>query len=52
MIGGCRLCRSTSKLLEEVGLWEKIDLAQPQDESPYEIVPHVLGVLTNKKYYE
>lgn len=45
-MGGCRLCRRTSKTLGDLGHWEKIDLAQPSDESRFEVVPHVFGTLT------
>ncbi|KAF5965699.1 phospholipid methyltransferase [Fusarium coicis] len=46
VMGSCRICRSTGKLLREAGPWEKIDLAQPEGEARFGILPHVVGTLT------
>ncbi|KAK3996682.1 S-adenosyl-L-methionine-dependent methyltransferase [Cladorrhinum sp. PSN332] len=45
-IGGCELCRDTSKWLKEAGPWSEIDLSKPEKSAWYETVPHVIGVLT------
>jgi hypothetical protein len=41
----CHLCRDTVKALRGLGKWEEIDLAPPQGESPYEMIPHIVGTL-------
>ncbi|CAG9978179.1 unnamed protein product [Clonostachys byssicola] len=41
----CHLCRDTAKALRGLGKWEEIDLAPPQGESPYEMIPHIVGTL-------
>ncbi|KAI1013374.1 hypothetical protein LB503_001628 [Fusarium chuoi] len=46
VMGSCRICRSTGKSLREAGPWEKIDLAQPEGEARFGILPHVVGTLT------
>ncbi|KIL96518.1 hypothetical protein FAVG1_01262 [Fusarium avenaceum] len=46
VMGSCRICRSTGRALREAGPWEKIDLAQPDGEARFAILPHVLGTLT------
>ncbi|CAN8105632.1 unnamed protein product [Discula destructiva] len=46
MIGGCELCRNTSKTLLEAGPWSDIDLAQPKGEPWYHPLPHIIGTLT------
>ena len=45
-LGGCSITRDTGKWLKEAGPWSKVDLKQPEDETPYDMVPHVMGVLT------
>ncbi|KAF5008831.1 hypothetical protein FDECE_4910 [Fusarium decemcellulare] len=45
-MGSCRICRNTGKTLIEAGPWEKIDLAHPDDEARFALLPHVLGTLT------
>ncbi|KAF4981608.1 hypothetical protein FZEAL_2620 [Fusarium zealandicum] len=46
VMGSCRLCRATGKTLTEAGPWEKIDIAQPEGEPRFELLPHVLGTFT------
>ncbi|KAF5540911.1 phospholipid methyltransferase [Fusarium mexicanum] len=46
VMGSCRICRSTGKSLREAGPWEKIDLAQPEGEARFGILPHIVGTLT------
>ncbi|KAF4445723.1 phospholipid methyltransferase [Fusarium austroafricanum] len=46
VMGSCRICRSTGKSLREAGPWKKIDLASPEGEARFGILPHVLGTLT------
>jgi hypothetical protein len=45
-IGGCSITRDTVRWLKEAGSWSKVDLVQPEDEPPYQIIPHIMGVLT------
>jgi SAM-dependent methyltransferase len=45
-LGSCRLCRDTQASLRDAGAWQQIDVQRPTDESPYQMVPHVLGTLT------
>ena len=45
-IGGCSITRDTVRWLKEAGNWSKVDLVQPEDEPPYQIIPHIMGVLT------
>ncbi|KAE9378372.1 S-adenosyl-L-methionine-dependent methyltransferase [Stipitochalara longipes BDJ] len=45
-IGGCSITRDTARWLKEAGSWSKVDLKQPDDEPTYQILPHVMGVLT------
>ncbi|PHH86055.1 hypothetical protein CDD83_10823 [Cordyceps sp. RAO-2017] len=45
-IGSCRICRPTGKRLRDAGPWQAVDLTQPPDEPPYQVLPHILGTLT------
>jgi hypothetical protein len=45
IIGGCGIARCTDKWLLEAGLWENVDLEQPE-ESVYASLPHSYGILT------
>ncbi|KAF8943232.1 hypothetical protein BGZ47_005656 [Haplosporangium gracile] len=44
-MGSCRLCRDTEKSLRSAGVWQEVDLAQPSDQTDYEVIPHILGTL-------
>ncbi|KAF9901005.1 hypothetical protein EC991_006621 [Linnemannia zychae] len=44
-MGSCRLCRDTEKSLKDAGVWQEIDLAQPPDQTGYEVIPHIHGTL-------
>ncbi|ROW03175.1 hypothetical protein VPNG_08159 [Cytospora leucostoma] len=46
LVGGCQLCRDTTRMLKEAGPWTKIDLAQPVGEPWYHPLPHIIGTLT------
>ncbi|KAL2204183.1 S-adenosyl-L-methionine-dependent methyltransferase [Sarocladium strictum] len=46
-LGSCRITRPTGEILKNIGPWSKIDLVQPVDQpSPFQVLPHVIGVLT------
>lgn len=45
-LGGCSITRDTEKWLRAAGPWRKVDLKQPELEPSYQIIPHVMGVLT------
>jgi len=45
-IGGCSITRDTVRWLKEVGSWSKVDLMHPDDETDYNLLPHIMGVLT------
>ncbi len=45
-LGGCSITRDTGKWLKEAGSWTRVDFKQPEDEEPYEVLPHILGSLT------
>ncbi|PHH83208.1 hypothetical protein CDD82_3133 [Ophiocordyceps australis] len=45
-LGSCSLCRSTEKSLRAAGPWSKVDLAQPSEQPPYQVIPHLIGTLT------
>ncbi len=45
-LGGCEITRDSGKWLKEVGPWTKVDLRQPEDEIKYQVLPHLMGVLT------
>ncbi|PKS06082.1 hypothetical protein jhhlp_007916, partial [Lomentospora prolificans] len=42
----CNLCRPTAKILSGLGEWEDFSLSAPIDQSPYDPIPRVMGVLT------
>ncbi|KAG0044798.1 hypothetical protein BGZ90_008656 [Linnemannia elongata] len=44
-MGSCQLCRDTEKSLRTVGVWQKIDLAQPSDQPAHGVIPHIVGTL-------
>ncbi|PHH65732.1 hypothetical protein CDD81_1459 [Ophiocordyceps australis] len=46
LLGSCRLCCSTEMRLRAAGQWSEIDLAQPPEQPPYQIIPHLIGTLT------
>jgi hypothetical protein len=45
-LGGCSITRDTEKWLRDAGPWSKVDLKQPELEPSYQVIPHVMGVLT------
>ncbi|KAG0201726.1 hypothetical protein BGX28_005537 [Mortierella sp. GBA30] len=45
LMGSCRICRDTERSLRTVGVWQEIDLAQPSDQTAYEVLPHIIGTL-------
>ncbi|KAI4597954.1 hypothetical protein KJ359_003761 [Pestalotiopsis sp. 9143b] len=45
-IGSCQICRDTETSLRLAGPWRDIDLAQPPNEGPYNVLPHIVGTLT------
>ena len=45
-LGGCSITRDTEKWLRAAGTWSKVDLKQPELEPSYQVIPHVMGVLT------
>jgi len=45
-LGSCRLCKSTGTSLRNAGTWSEVSIAQPPDEPPYQMLPHILGTLT------
>jgi len=44
-LGGCSITRDTEKWLLAAGDWGSISLKQPEVETKYQVIPHVLGVL-------
>ncbi|KAF9133997.1 hypothetical protein BGX30_012088 [Mortierella sp. GBA39] len=45
LMGSCRLCRDTEKSLRAAGVWQEVDLAQPAEQTGYEVMPHIVGTL-------
>ncbi|KAG0645165.1 hypothetical protein D0Z07_9286 [Hyphodiscus hymeniophilus] len=45
-LGGCSITRDTEKWLRASGRWSKVDLQQPELEPSYQVIPHVMGILT------
>lgn len=45
-MGTCNLCRSTANTLASLGDWEDFDLSAPAEQTWYESIPRVMGVLT------
>jgi hypothetical protein len=45
-VGGCSITRDTLRWLKEAGSWSKFGLKKPEDEPSYNMLPHILGVLT------
>lgn len=44
-LGGCSLTKDTEKMLKQAGPWSKVNLAQPETEPTYAVLPHIKGVL-------
>ncbi|KXH50340.1 methyltransferase [Colletotrichum simmondsii] len=45
-LNGCQLCRNTGNNLRSAGPWTNIDIRQPQDETWFQVVPHIFGTFT------
>jgi hypothetical protein len=45
VLGGCSITRDTEKSLKSAGSWSKVDLSPPDDETPYQVLPHIQGIL-------
>lgn len=46
LMGGCKACRPIKQALLDAGPFSAVNLAQPEDEKFYEVLPRVVGVLT------
>ncbi|EME86331.1 uncharacterized protein MYCFIDRAFT_89094 [Pseudocercospora fijiensis CIRAD86] len=47
---GCDIQRPTDEWLLTAGEWEEVKLRPGNAEGPYDVVPHVIGTLTKKKF--
>ena len=45
LMGSCHLCRPTREMIVSAGSWDEVDLVRREDESGFEVIPHVVGVL-------
>lgn len=43
---GCGLANPAGPQLLNAGKWSHVDLGSPDEETPYEVMPHIGGVLT------
>ncbi|KAF9974979.1 hypothetical protein BGZ73_001508 [Actinomortierella ambigua] len=45
LMGSCEMCRETEKSLMAAGVWQQVDLAAPEGDSPYAVLPRLYGTL-------
>lgn len=45
VMGGCRICRPSGRNVVNAGRWDRVDLAYPEDESKYVLLPTQIGIL-------
>ncbi|CAK7245051.1 MAG: hypothetical protein STHCBS139747_006617 [Sporothrix thermara] len=46
MIGGCELQRDTGRYIREAGPWSNVNLSPLTSEVWFQVIPHIVGVLT------
>lgn len=45
VMGGCQICRPTLKNILAAGPFSEVNVAQPEGETAYEVIPWVMGML-------
>ncbi len=45
VMGGCQLRRSTLQNILAAGPFSEVNVGQPEDDTAYEVIPWVMGVL-------